>query len=326
MNASVGGALTPEVLAALEIVKRAFGGFTVPSGPTVRELWTKYAAAEKAGLRSWNRSEAAGRRWVALWGDRPAASLTLDDVDEWRATERQRITVRHRPTTPATRNRDMVILRRMLNWGMMRGILAYNPLARVRLEKENNLRETVLTDADVEKIMAAGDPLIRVLVMILFDTGARKMEILRLRWDQVDEASACIRLGARDTKNGRRRHVHLTTRALAAILAIARHPESPYVFANRTGRLFNPRYIYERFQRAVLLSGVRGVNGESVTLHSLRHAFIAKARKLRMPERTVMQQTGHLTRVAYDRYGGLADDDELHSMISIMENGAVSHA
>jgi integrase len=65
------------------------------------------------------------------------------------------------------------------------------------------------------------------------------------------------------------------------------------------------------------------VNGESIGFHSLRHAFIGKARKLKLPERTVMAQTGHLTRCAFDRYGGQADDDELASLIGIMERGKV---
>jgi len=316
------GTLTPEVVAALEVVKRAFGAAPVPTGPTVAELWALYEKSDARQLRSWKRSTQAGRQILDAFGDRLASTISLFDVDAWRAQERERITVRNRPPSPATRNRTLIVLRRLLNWATERGLLPYCPLARLKLEKENNVRQTVLTDLDVEKIMAECDPMLATIVLVLFDTGMRRMEVLRLRWDQVDERNACIHLSGEDTKNGRARHPHLTQRALEALRSLPRVKGSPYVFASRaTGKPHNARYTYDRYERAVALAGIRGVNGEAVTMHSLRHAFIAKARKLQLPERTVMSQTGHLTRSAYDRYGGQADHAELAALIGTMENG-----
>jgi integrase len=320
--------MSPEIVAALEVLKRAFGGVSIPTCPTVRELWTKYEAAEASQVKSWDRSLECGRQILAAFGDTPALSITLADIDEWRAKERLRITNRGKPPSAATRNRVLIVFRRLLNWSYDRELIDRHPLDRLKLEKENNLRETVLTDADVEKLLkaAAARPMIQLLILLLFDTGCRRSEILNLRWDEIDAENCCIRLGSNRTKNKRPRSPHLTNRALGALLDFPRrHPTSPYVFANKeTGEVLAARTVYRDFEVIVARAGLEGVNGESICFHSLRHAYIAKARKLRMPEKTVMAQTGHLTRCAYDRYGGQSDDDELATLAATMEAGKVA--
>jgi integrase len=318
----VAAGMTPEVSAALEILKRAFGGFTVPTGPTVGDLWAKYEVAERDQVKSFDRSAVCWRHLSDHFGARPAIGITMSDVDEWRAEQKKHITNRGKMPCSATRNRALVVLRRLLNWSYDRGLIDRNPLNRLRLEKENNLRETVLTDVDVDKILdaAKGRPVVHLAVLVLFDTGCRRSEVLRLKWEQIDAENKCLRLSGKDTKNKRPRRPHLTKRALDALLAFPRrHPTSSYVFANRdTGEAISVRNVYRDFELCVARSGLKGVNGESICMHSLRHAFIAKARRLHMPERVVMAQTGHLTRCAFDRYGGAADDDELATLMSNM--------
>jgi integrase len=60
----------------------------------------------------------------------------------------------------------------------------------------------------------------------------------------------------------------------------------------------------------VATAGLEGVAGEKVVLHTLRHSFVAKARKRGIPDRVVMGITGHRSRSAFDRYGHI-DDAEL---------------
>jgi integrase len=315
--------MTPDVAAALEVLKRAFGGFAVPTGPTVGDLWAKYELAERDQVKSFERSESCWRRLRDYFSSRPALGLTMFDIDEWRAEQKKATTNRGKAPCASTRNRALVVLCRLLNWSLDRGLIDRTPLTRLKLEKENNLRETVLTDADVDKILAAakGRPVIQLLVLVLFDTGCRRSEVLRLKWEQIDAEKRCLRLTAKDTKNKRPRRPHLTKRALDALLAFPRrHPTSPYVFASReTGEVISVRNVYRDYEMCVARAGLWGVNGETICLHSLRHAFIAKARRLHMPERVVMAQTGHLTRCAFDRYGGAADDDELATLVAAME-------
>ena len=330
-------ALSPEVLAALEIVRKAFGSAAPAPGYTVRALWEMYEKAESCRIKSFDRSRDCARLFLPPFGDRQASSITLFDIDAWRAEDRNRITCRGQAPKPATRNRVLVVFRRLLNWAVDRGLLVANPLNRLKMEPERNIRQTVLSDADVDKLIEAADPFIGAIVRVLYETGMRRGEVLNLRWEQVNEANACVRLGAGQTKNGRPRVVRLSTRALAALKSVPRIEGAPHVFCvgasdamcHRAGarrlphpeRLYGVRYIYRLYQAAVAAAGLQGVNGEEITMHCLRHSFIAKARRLRIPERVVMAQSGHLTRVAFDRYGATVADDELANAIAVMESG-----
>jgi integrase len=335
-------AFSPEVLAALEIVRKAFGNAAPAPGHTVKKLWELYEKAESCRIKSFDRSRDCARLFLSAFGDRQASSITLFDIDAWRAEDRNRITCRGQTPKPATRNRVLIVFRRLLNWSVDRGLLVSNPLNRLKMEPERNIRQTVLTDADVDKLIDAADPFMKVIIRVLYETGMRRGEVLNLRHEQIDEAHSCIRLGAGQTKNGRPRVVRLSTRALAALKSVPRIEGAPHVFCVGASnamchrpwarhlphpeRLYNVRHVYGLYKDAVDAAGLKGVNGEEITMHCLRHSFIAKARRLRIPERVVMAQSGHLTRVAFDRYGATVADDELASAIAVMESGEVHHA
>lgn len=329
---------SPEVLAALEIVRKAFGNAAPAPGHTVNELWKLYETAEACRIKSFDRSLICARLFLPAFGDRQASSITMFDIDAWRAEDRKRIISRRgKVPKPATRNRVLAVFRALLNWSVDRGLLAFNPLSRLKPEPERNIRQTVLTDDDVDKLIDAADPFMKVIIRVLFDTGMRRGEVINLRWEQIDEAHACIRLGATQTKNGRPRVVRLSTRALAALKSVPRIEGAPHVFCVGASnamcdrpwarnlahpeRLYNRTHVYHLYQDAVAAAGLKGVNGEEITMHCLRHSFIAKARRLHIPDRVVMAQSGHLSRAAFDRYGATVADDELANAIAVMETG-----
>jgi integrase len=311
---------TMDAAAAIEFLRRALGG-TGGTLPTVKELWAHYQRAERGNLRSWSDSEARGRTLLAFFGDRHAMELTPLDVDAYREHRRSMRTRRKLAPTPATRNREVSLLRRLLNFSVDNRLLPINPLARVKLEAERNIRQTVLGEEALQRLLAECGPVVRAIVLVLADSGMRRMEALRLRHDQVDAATGIVTLTAEDTKTGRPRKVRLTRRAVAAIKALARHPASPYVFTARSGRLYHPRHIYRLYQAAVARAGIEGVHGEPITLHLWRHSFVAKARRAGIQERVVMQMTGHTTRSAFDRYGGAIAEGELDDAMATLEGG-----
>jgi integrase len=308
-----GAAMTGAVDAAtaLEVLRRAVAAGTELGGPTIGDLFERYRLAEQGKLRSWPAVEA---RWAYLrpvFADRPALGLNPIDVDAYREVRRASTTRRGKAPAPGTRNREVAILRRLLNFAVDNRLLPFNPLARLRLEAERNLRQTVLGEPELRRLLAACRPaLLRAIVLVLADTGARRMEILGLRHDQVDLRTGVITIPADLTKTGRPRKIRLTRRALAAVKGLPRRAPSPFVFTAPTGRPWNPRYVYRLYQRAVAAAGLEGVAGEPVVLHTLRHSFVAKARRRGISERVVMGITGHRSRSAFDRYGAI-DDSEL---------------
>jgi integrase len=133
----------------------------------------------------------------------------------------------------------------------------------------------------------------------------------------------------------------LSKRALAALLSVPRVEGSPYVFtagADRAmrglsrppgakeptrpdGRVYGQRHLFQRFVEAVKRAGLQGAPGENIGFHVLRHSFIARARRLRIPDRTTMAATGHLSLAAFARYGSRVDDAEMRAAFDLLEGG-----
>jgi integrase len=113
----------------------------------------------------------------------------------------------------------------------------------------------------------AFDPAVAAIRLLLF-TGARKSEILALRWEHVDFALGCLRLP--DSKTGAK-VVPLGAPALALLKSLPRVEGGAYVLP---GERDGAHYVglpkaWERIRDAAKLPGVR--------LHDLRHSFASIA-------------------------------------------------
>lgn len=135
---------------------------------------------------------------------------------------------------------------------------------------------------------------IRLLVL----TGARKSEILTLKWEYVDTERGCLRLP--DSKTGAK-VVPLGAAALEALSEIPRVEGNPYVFPGLEGRHFvGLQRTWERIRKRAGLEDVR--------LHDLRHSFASVAVAGGDSLYLVGKVLGHQQASTTERYAHLADD------------------
>src|SRR5207245_4532832 len=80
--------------------------------------------------------------------------------------------------TETTVNRDVECLRHLLYWAVDEGILAANPIARIRLERERRKKKPVLSLTEETQLLAAAAPHLRAITIFALDTGMRRGEIL----------------------------------------------------------------------------------------------------------------------------------------------------
>jgi len=109
--------------------------------------------------------------------------------------------------TIATVNRELALLRRMLNVAQREGWIARNPLSlgesliSVADEKK---RERILTREEETRLLAACDNgrrrHLRPIIVCALDTGMRQGEIFSLRWREVDLDKGMITVAAFNTK------------------------------------------------------------------------------------------------------------------------------
>jgi excisionase family DNA binding protein len=82
----------------------------------------------------------------------------------------------------------------------------------VKLLNKPNVRRITVDEATFAKLYEVADPELKPIILVAYDTGMRKGEILNLRWSQLDLREGTIKLSAADTKTNFPRTVYLATR------------------------------------------------------------------------------------------------------------------
>lgn len=134
-------------------------------------------------------------------------------------------------------------------------------------------------------------------LFLLAATGARKSEILRLRWSEVDLERRLIALA--DSKTGKKT-IFLSDFAIQALANLPRIEGNPYViFGERPGsHLIGLQKIWERLRRAAKLEDVR--------IHDLRHDFASMAAASGASLLEIGALIGHRKVATTQRYAHLA--------------------
>ena len=137
---------------------------------------------------------------------------------------------RHRAKrlTETTVNRDIECLRHLLYWAVDEGLLAANPIARIRLERERRKKKPVLSFAEEALLLPAASPHLRDITTVALDTGMRRGEILNQRWEDVDFPRRLLYVTHSKTPEGEAREIPLTQRVLT--LLSSRRKESGLIF------------------------------------------------------------------------------------------------
>ncbi|MFL9867121.1 site-specific integrase [Paraburkholderia fungorum] len=193
------------------------------------------------------------------------------------------------------------------DWGVY---LAANPIRSVRLPKENAARERRLLPGEEERLLiecrAARAPYLEAAVIVAIETGMRQSEILSLRWDRIEFERRVAVLP--NTKNGERRGVPLTHRAIAALKSM----QSVHEYKWRRQRTYtddgpfskiDANVIRHSFMRARDKAGI-----PDLRFHDLRHEATSRLFEKGLNTMEVASVTGHKTLTMLRRYSHLSMD------------------
>lgn len=240
------------------------------SVPTLAEFATEeYLPYAQQHKRSWQDDESKLRRdIVPMLGKAPLTDITTRDVMQLHATIMKR-------AAAATANRYLALLSRLFSLAIQWGHLERNPAKGIKKYKEAGPRYRFLSGEELTRFLAALDAeagkITASALKLLLLTGVRKMELLSLRWSEVDLARGTFRL--LHTKNGNSRTVALNSIALELLKKI--HAEAsvgcPWVFPARsgTGHLVDIRKPLKRAMKMADLEDLRP--------HDLRRSFASLA-------------------------------------------------
>ena len=150
---------------------------------TVAELWDAYAPAARRDHAAFDTDAGRARHLLRHLGSYQAQRLTLREVDGYRGARLQEKTRRGAGPAPATLDREVELLKRVLAYAVRSRLLLEHPLRDVPLLRRPNVRRTVVDEEGFQRLFAAAEEALRPILLVAFDTGMRKAEILKLRWD-----------------------------------------------------------------------------------------------------------------------------------------------
>ena len=240
------------------------------------------------------------RHAVPALGDRP-----IDAID------RAAVAKLHHSlaATPRQANLLLSVLSKLMGWAAKRGLLPSeaNPCRGIDRYKENK-RERFLSAAELSRLGKALreaeqektlSPYAIAAIRLLLLTGARKGEILSLRWDYVDAENRQLRLPR--SKTGQK-SIYLTTAVADILQSLPRVKGNPFVIVGEKpgAHLVNLQKPWDRIRARAGLEDVR--------LHDLRHSYASVGATSGLSLLFVGKLLGHTQASTTQRYAHLAED------------------
>ena len=303
----------------LELAKAAGRrGRTVPRDLTVKEAVTEYLVSRKGAYAPdtfKNVTQVFEANIVRLLGGIRVATLRPSDFISYQQTRTAE------GIRPATINREMDLLRAMLNVVVKWGWIETTPMPpdtvpRLRAPKN---RVDFLSPDDWKALLVALEnarpaprsvyrrfansrDTVPIMKALLY-TGARVGELVNLRWEAVDLDRGRIVLDRRKTDSTTGLMISAPLRAV--LEALPRGTPQAHVFTRTDGTPWERHNIQSAFYRARDRAGLR----KGLSVHSLRHSFASWLVADGVPLRTVAELLGHSNITQTARYAHLAPEN-----------------
>jgi len=259
------------------------------------------------------------RRQLEWWrrhlGAEASASISRRRILGLRRTLTSERTLSGRGRSPATVNRYVAALSGLFSWALKSDYLAVHPMKGIEPLAEGSTRLRFLNDDERESLVRAcresGGLRLQTLVVLALSTGARRGELLRLRWSDLDIASRQVVI--QGTGRLRTRTLPLPGPAFELLgqLSRVRRIDRSDVFAEPDGRV--------RFPRAAWRTALTSAAIEDFRFHDLRHSAASYLAQSGASLAEIAEILGNRTLQGVRRYSHLTVD-QAHSALGRMHD------
>ena len=271
-----------------------------PKNYTIADLIDRYRAEVLAKKEPEKRRDQERHLdwWRERLGDYSVANVGPPLITQQRELLASGKTKYGKQRSPATVNRYLTSLSHVFSVAVREWSWATrNPLRSVSKLREPRGRTRFLSEREISRLLTAcessEDSRLLPLVVLAISTGARRGELLSLRWADLDLSRGLAVL--RETKNGEIRSVPIVGHASQTLESMRPASEGrQFIFADETG---TPTFPREAFQEAL-----RAAQIDDFRFHDLRHTA---ASYLAMSGATLVEIAavlGHKTLAMVKRY------------------------
>ena len=236
--------------------------------------YLEWSEAHKA-QSTYERDKRTFKHFLAFVGDRPLRSISP------RLIERYRTSLLQNGRKPTSVNIEYRHLKAAFSKAKDWGYIKENPFTRLKPLKEPQSPPRSLSQEEVKQVLSylkGKDPNFYDLVLFTLETGARRIEVLNLKWEDIDLQENTVLLHGKGNKT---REVPLTSR-LRALLE-RRGPK-------RSGNVFpytHPDTITHKWVKIMRILGLK------YRFHDLRHTTASWLVMNGVPLRGVQELLGH---------------------------------
>lgn len=254
-------------------------------------------------------------RILPLWGNMKISEITREDVQEIQSNF---LRVGHKPSSV---NRYMALVKYIFNLAEKWEVIDKSPARHVSKLADNSHKERYLTKEETERLLtelkSCKSQAVPDIVKLLILTGARKSEVVGLRWDELDLAKGIWVVPPERNKAKNRKTIPLSQGALK-VLERRQQNCSVYVFPNpKTGEPL--KHFHNTWDRIRTRAGV-----PDVRIHDLRHNFASLLINSGRSLYEVQKLLGHSSISTTQRYAHLTQDtlrDATEVAWSSIQNG-----
>jgi integrase len=241
---------------------------------TFREVCNQY-------LLRWNKKDYQGQMqridyWCKVFGERIMTDIDIFDLREHidaMVDEGQRAT---------TINRKKAVLSSVYKFALSRGYVDVNIVRNVVIDDDSKCRDRVLSDDERQRLIKACQEShwekLYLIVLMAMTTGARKGELMKLRWCDVSFKDSTGYIG--DSKNSTSRELHFAPVVMTELKRFQEvgtsllfpsdeKPSQPLDFRKAWSKALKTANISEKD----ILNPDSSVKLEKFTFHCLRHGF-----------------------------------------------------
>ena len=215
---------------------------------------------------------------LPFFGDMRVAGLNRNVAVQYRVWRKQQKVV-----TDATVNRALSVLRRILYWAVDESLIPVNPLARLPLVRERRLKRPVMSLAEEERVLSVAPDYLKAIILTALDTGMRRGEILKQRWEDIDLNRKILLVTRSKTAEGEAREIPLTNRLLT--LLFAQQDSEGIVFTRHQQPL--------SWIRKGWLGALKRAKLRHFRLHDMRHTFNTRLMEAGVIQDVRMSLMGH---------------------------------
>lgn len=224
--------------------------------------------------------------------------ITKSDIQKFKLERLNTPTVRNTQRSITAVNRELQLLRRMLNFAIENRWIKDNPFFKTNLISmaDETQRNRLLSFEEERRLLDACTDArahLRLIVITALDTACRLGELLKLRWRDVDFYGEVITIIAFNAKTAEAREVGMTDRVKDELTKL--WESSPQDLDSLVFGITNT--IKRSWKSACRIAGI-----EDLRFHDLRHTAVTRLVATGLPSAEIMKISGHRQAKTFLRY------------------------